>query len=240
MSLVRSRARLYPMVSALLSAVLLSTPLRTSHAQSGTLTFGGSGNAAVPNTSYSGPALTFSSVIRSGFGNTSVVAGSDALWWTGGFSGQGMLYGNNSTLGNVLEVTLDAGAGFNLFLGGALFGGWANAQRYVTYRLFNDDYSQSSAAVTVQTGTATPAAATFTSGDWGSVVRLQFTETNVSGANIGRGVYDVGVQDIEYTVTRNDPIDPVPVPEPSPFVLVASGIAGLAMTARRRRHQASE
>ncbi len=46
-----------------------------------------------------------------------------------------MLYGNNSTLGNVLEVTLNAGAGFSLNLNGALFGGWPNIARNVTFRI---------------------------------------------------------------------------------------------------------
>jgi hypothetical protein len=72
-----------------------------------------------------------------------------------------MVYGNNSTLGNVLEVTLDAGPGFKLFLGSALFGAWANVSRYITYKFFNDD-SQSSGAFTVLAGATTPAFASFT------------------------------------------------------------------------------
>lgn len=235
---VPSSIRRQTTATALLAAALLATPLTATHAQSGTVTFGGvtNSNGALPTATYSGPALTFSSLVRTGFGNSAVAGTADGRWWTGAYSGQGMLYGNNSTLGNVLEVTLNAGSGFNLFLGGALFGAWPNASRYVTYRLFNDDFSQSTNAFTVLAGTSAPAIASFTGNNWGSVVRLQFTETNALGVNIGRGSFDVGVQGISYTVTPADP-SPPNVPEPSTVLLMAAGMFGLAVTARRRtRH----
>lgn len=228
------RARRFATATAALAAALLATPLTATHAQSGTVTFGGvtNNNGALPTATYSGPALTFSSVVRNGFGNSAVAGSADGRWWTNGYSGQGMLFGNNSSLGNVLEVTLDAGTGFNLFLGGALFGAWPNASRYVTYQLFNDDFSQSTGAFTVLAGTSTPAIASFTGNNWGSIVRLQFTETNAMGVNVGRGSFDVGIQDISYTVSRDEP-SPQDVPEPSTFLLVATGVFGLVVTARR-------
>lgn len=226
-----------PPRTTLLAAVALAIgtamPLT---AQSGTVTFAGvtNNNGAVPIASYSGPALTFSTVVRAGFGNTAAVSTADGRWWTGSYSGQGMVYGNNSGRGNVLEVTLDAGAGSVLSLTSALFGGYANAARNVTFQLFNADYSQSTALFTVLTGTTTPASPTFALNGWGSIIRLQFTETNASGAPAGRGAFDVGVQGIQYTVSASDPGVPGVVPEPSAWALMATGLLGLAMLARRR------
>ena len=203
----------------------------TAVAQSGTVTFGGTTNGSVPTVSFSGPALSVTSQIRAGFGNTAGVGTAQALWWTSQYSGQGMLYGNNSSSGNVLEVRLAAGSGFDLFLTGALFGGWPNTARNVSYRLFSDDYSQSTALQTVLTGTVTPADATFPANGWGSAIRIQFTETNAAGAFAGRGAFDVGIQDIDYTVRATTSSV---VPEPSTFLLMGSGLVTLIAYRRRR------
>lgn len=233
------RGTLVRRTNALLVAVGVS--VGTSHtlaAQSGTVTFAGvtNTNGAVPTASFSGPALTFSSQVRTGFGNTAAVTGAEGRWWTDGYSGQGMLYGNNSTLGNVLEVTLDAGAGSVLNLTGALFGGWVNTGRNVTLRLFSSDYSQSTGPLTILTGTTTPASALFAANAWGRIIRLQFTETTAAGVAAGRGAFDVGVQGIQYSVSG---ANPNVVPEPSTYVLLATGMGALGIVARRRKTLAS-
>lgn len=217
--------------TTLLIAATITAPVR---AQSGVVTFGGvtNQNGALPTASYSGPALTFTSAVRAGFGNTAVVQQTAALWWTSDYSGQGMVYGNNSSSGNVLEIALDAGAGFNLNLTSALFGAWVNRAANVTYRLYNADYSLSTAAVTVLTGTTTPATATFATNGWGSIIRLQFTETTAGGVPSGRGAFDVGVQGIGYT--RTPATNQNVVPEPSTYVLMLSGLGILGLFARRR------
>jgi len=217
--------------SALLLALGINAGAATSAAAQ-TATFGGAFDGAVPTVAFSGPALTFSTQVRAGFGNTASVGTAAGLWWTSQYSGQGMLYGNNSTLGNVLEVTLDAGAGFSLNLNGALFGGWRNTARNVTYNLYNADYSLSTGPLTVLAAAATPASPLFPVNGWGSIIRLQFTETNASGASAGRGAFDVGVQNIGYTVT---PATVGVIPEPSTYILLATGMGMLGVIARRRR-----
>jgi len=217
--------------SALLLALGISAGAATSTAAQ-TATFGGAFNGATPTVAFSGQALTFSTQVRTGFGNTAAVGTADGLWWTSQYSGQGMLYGNNSTLGNVLEVTLNAGAGFSLNLNGALFGGWPNTARNVTYRLFNADYSLSTGPLTVLAAAATPASPLFPVNGWGSIIHLQFTETTALGASAGRGAFDVGVQNIGYTVT---PANGSVVPEPSTYILLATGMGMLGVITRRRR-----
>ena len=221
--------------SALLVALGVSISLApTAAAQSGTVTFAGETpqNNAQPVASFSGPVLSFSTQVRKGFGNTAALT-DGGLWWTNDYSGQGMMYGFSETRGDVLEVTLGVGAGFSLSLTEALFGSWPNVARHVTYQLFNADFSQTTGPFTVLAGALTPASALFGANQWGSIVRLQFMETDAQGAPAGRGPFDVGVQGIQYTV--RDLSDPTVVPEPSTYVLLATGMGMLVIVSRRRR-----
>jgi len=223
----------------LLVALGVSTAIApAAAAQSGTVAFGGGFDGDVPTTLFMGPILTFSSQVRSGFGNSAMVATADGRWWTNSYSGRGMLYGNNSGVGNVLEVTLDAGAGFSLSLTEAIFGGWLNRAANVTFQLFNADFTQTTGPFTVLTGTMTPASALFAANGWGSLVRLQFTETNTAGAPAGRGAFDVGVQDIQYAVRAVG--NPNVVPEPATYILLVTGMGMLGVVARRRRSVLAE
>lgn len=227
------RARSRTLLAAVLMLATVTTAT-TAQAQAGvgTVRFGGEGNGAVPTLDFTGgPTLAFSSRVLSGFGNTSVIAGADARWWTGNYSGQGMVYGPSSTAGHVLELRFEVASGFDLFLDRALFGGFANAARSVSYRLFNDDYSQSTALGTVLTGTTTPGSALFAQGGWGNVVRLQFTESDATTGQFTRGPFDVGIQDVAYRVAA--PV--TAVPEPTPILLIATGLAFLVRRAAPRR-----
>jgi len=218
----------------LTTLALLTTAAATAAAQPGRATFVGLQMA--PTVTYSGAPLTFSSRILSGFGNqTDISPAITALLWPNmDYSGRQMLYGNNAGTGNVLELRFAAASGSNLTLSGALFGGWSNAARHVGYRLFNDDYSQSTTLATILTGTTTPGVAMFGANGWGNIIRLQFTEFNVAGGASGRGPFDVGVQDIDYNFGGSGPPIDV-VPEPESFVLLATGLAVIGVGMHRRQ-----
>lgn len=212
----------------LAAALVLATvsSAATAHAQAGTVRFDGVNGNALPTVDFiGGPTLTFSSRVLAGFGNSAVVLDAGARWWPTQYSGQGMVYGSSSTPGHVLELRFAADDAFDLFLDGALFGGFVNAERSVSWQLFNDDYTQSTTLNSILTGTTTPGVASFSQSGWGNVVRLQFTETG------GRGPFDVGIQDIAYRV-----VPPVNViPEPSTVLLLATGLALLALRVVPRR-----
>lgn len=231
-SLRRSPARL----TRLLLTLSVGVVAHTAEAQSGTVVFNGPSNNVAPTVNLGGgPALTFSSRIMSGFGATA--ASGSALWFGGGYSGQGMVYGSINTAGAVLELAFTAASGLNLFLTGSLFGGYENRSAFVTYRLFNDDYSQSTSAATVTTGTNLPANPSFSHAAWGNVVRLQFVETNSTGANLTNAI-NVGTQNITYRVEAPSTQPPsTTVPEPSTYLLMASGLAAIAMVSRRRSRE---
>lgn len=213
----------------LLAAALMmatASAATTAHAQAGTARFAGVAANALPTVGFAdGPALTFSARVLSGFGNSAVVVDDGARWWPSEFSGQGMVYGSSSTSGHVLELRFEATSGFDLFLDGALFGGFANTARSVRYQLFNDDYSQSNTLSTILTGTTSPASVIFTESRLGNVVRLQFTEAD------GRGPFVVGIQDVAYRVVA--PV--IAVPEPTALLLITTGLALLVVRAAPRR-----
>lgn len=231
-------------------------------AQSGVITFAGtpgSGgtvaqeSAALVSSLGGGPALTFSSRTLTGFGGpsaTNAVVVGGARFWTkpaGGFFGysdQSMAYGFNGLESSVLELTLGAAAG-TLSLNSALFGGFANTSpqssavnRYITYQFFNDDYSLSTAkATTLATTPFVPVSEMFAANGWGSTIRLQFSETNAAGTSgVGfDGANDVGIQNLSYTVST---VPTNVVPEPSTYLLMLTGIAGLFVLQRRRARSA--
>lgn len=234
----QKRAPSTVVLGAALAALVAIAPAASAQTGTGTVVFSGNG----PTVSYAGtgaPELTFASRVLTGFGNTSVIAGGRGEWWFAGYSKRDMLYGiNASQSGNVLEIRLGAATGFDLFLTDALFGGFSNAARYVSYQIFSDDYSLSTSLATVLTGTEAPAEALFGAVDWGigwgSAIRIQFTETDANGTAIGSGATNVGIQDIGYVVrSPTEPPDLV-VPEPSTLVLLAVGLGLVAIHTRRR------
>lgn len=230
---LRSTTRLR---TALASAAVLAVSSTSLGAQAGTVSFNGELGGQIPTLAFGGgPTLLYTAQILSGFGNTTVVAGSQSTvqWWNSSYSNQDMAYGNSSTTGHVAEIRLEATAGFDLYLQQALFGGYVNTSRHVSYQLFSDDYTQSTSLATVLTGNTTPAIGLFDANGWGNVIRLQFTETTGAGIAVGRGPYDVGIQDIAYVV-RATTEPPVQVSEPSGLALLAAGL-GLGMVGMRRR-----
>ncbi len=230
---LRSTSRLR---TALVSAAVLAAASTSLGAQAGTVSFTGEVGSQVPTLTFGGgPTLLYSSQILSGFGNTSVVTGTnvDVRWWSGQYSNQDMAYGNSATTGHVAEIRLEASASFDLYLQQALFGGYPNTSRFVSYQLFSDDYTQSTALATVLAGATTPGVGMFDTNGWGNVIRLQFTQTTDEGVAIGRGPYDVGIQDIAYVV-RGTTEPPVQVSEPSGLALLAAGL-GLGVVGMRRR-----
>ena len=218
------------------AVLLLGVIASPARAQSGTVSFSGTVPGDEPTLAFNGgPSLGFSSRLLNGFGNTTALPSGGARWWNGAYSGSDVVYGSSSTLGTVLELRLSASSGSDLALENALFGGFFNAARYVSFQLFSDDYSQSTALMTVLTGTVTPTLGLFATNGWGEAIRLQFTETDATGVASGRGAFDVGIQDIAYAVTTTSG-PPTTVPEPTALALLAAGVSGLWVTARRRRH----
>jgi hypothetical protein len=217
------------------ASVLLGVTASVAGAQSGTVTFSGATPGEEPTLAFNGgPALDFSSRLLSGFGDAVALPSGGARWWNGAYSGRDMVYGSSSTLGTVLELRLSAAGGSQLTLEDALFGGYFNTARYISFQLFSDDFSQSTALMTVLTGSLTPTLGLFSTNGWGNAIRLQFTETDANGVASGRGAFDVGIQDIAYEVSSpNGP--PSTVPEPGALPLLAAGVTGVWVTMRRRR-----
>jgi hypothetical protein len=216
-------------------AILNVAAFGTASAQAGTIVLSGvtPENGVAVAYSYTGPSLSSSSVIRSGFGNTTVVNPTGALWWQSAqYSGQSMAYGNSSFEGTVLEFLFDGGIGNSLTLTGATFGGYLNQARRIGYRFFSDDFANSSALFVATPGNTTPDVETFTA-SFGRRIRLQLTEVNTDNNPTGRGAYDVGIQNINYRFAGT-----TVVPEPSTYALLATGLAVLVAVRQRRRSRA--
>lgn len=228
--MTRLRFTLRRAVLSAAATVALSAP---ALAQPGTVTFTPTGNGGAVTPVYAGPALTYSGTVRSTFGSAASV-GADLLYWSGAYSGGPAVYGNSSATGHVAEFALTGTAGTLLTFDAASFGGYSNAARTLRVRIYDAGFTQlfdqllavpSSPQAVLNFGGVNTLSGT---------LRLQFTEVDANGVAAGRGPFDVGFSSLDYAVGGQ-----AVVPEPSTYVLLAGGLAGVAAVARRRARAAS-
>lgn len=164
----------------------------------------------------------------------------DMRWWDGGHGGlHGVAYGVNATA-SVAEVGLfSLGPGNPVTLSGFDIGSWSNFSRTLYIQVLGWDYSVlldftapvdaqpfSFAAYLANVGADAPTHA--------EGIRIQWTQdrTPATPEITGRGSYDAGIDNIAFTGGTMST-----VPEPSSVVLLASGLAGLALASRRVRRR---
>jgi hypothetical protein len=231
-----------------LAVAVFATTL-AAHAGAQTITFPPAdfpgGNGATIADGYGATAAVATTYrVLPGLGNTTPVPGAAVQWWNTGYSTLGgVAYGGSSAAGSVAEVGLQRLGSGTITLTDFDIGSWQNTTRTAFVRVLGwSDFStilSFSAPIGVAAfdfaGYLTAnglAAPTRTDG-----FRIQFTQdANPATADVeGRGAFDAGIDNIAFEAGRaTDPGQNV-VPEPSTYVLLATGLGTLGTIARRRR-----
>lgn len=152
--------------------------------------------------------------------NATVGCSANLLVWSGGYSGRGAFYVGDNTGNGVGTFTLTPNAGYTLTLGDFFVGGWPNTDRIVQYSIDNLDTP----------GLDIPFTGVLAHGTFGATL-YPLLGPSSSGYTLSfrRDSFNGGINDIHFTVA--------PVPEPSTYALLASGLLMMGYMMRRRRQR---
>ncbi len=152
--------------------------------------------------------------------NATVACSANLLVWSGNYSGRGAFYVSDPTGNGVGTFTLTPNAGYTLRLDDFFVGGFPNTNRVVQYSVDNLD----------TLGVDIPFTGVLAHGTFGATL-FPLLGPSSSGYTLSfrRDSWNGGINDIHFTVA--------PVPEPSTYALLASGLLMMGYMMRRRRQR---
>ena len=223
------------------AALLASAPAAAASAQTITFSpadFAGSG---VPLPDGYGATANVATTYRTlgTFGDAAPIAG--MAWWDLGYSAlQGVGYGNATGAGSVAEVGLQTtGPGLMVTLSDFDIGSWQSSPRMAMVQILDWDFSLLLPAISAPIGATSFSFADYLAANAlaaptsATGIRIQFTQdADLTTAGVqGRGAFDAGIDNVTF-----DAGAVAAVPEPGTWALLATGLAGLGVVARRRRN----